>query len=216
MAKSKRLIKAEEIFNSISHGLGVLLAIAGTVLLIIFSALSDNVWAVVSCSVFGSTMIALYLASTLFHSAKKMRRKARLNHIDHSMIYLLIAGSYTPLTLVILRGALGWTLFGIIWALAIVGVVYKLFFYKGRRLERKLSAILYVCMGWLVIIAIVPLIRVANSATLWFLLAGGLSYSGGVVFYVIKKIPFGHGLFHLTILGGSICHFFAFLSTILS
>lgn len=211
MVKSKQLIKAEEIFNSISHGIGIAIAVACTSLLIVHACFAHDVWAIVSFSVFGFSMILLYSASTLFHSSRKIRKKARLNLWDHSMIYLLIAGSYTPISLVVLRGPLGWVLFGIIWTLAIIGIIYKFVFYSGKRSERRLSAILYVCMGWIVLIAIVPLIRNAPVPTLWFLLAGGLSYSSGVIFYIKKRIPFGHGLFHLTILGGTICHFFAFL-----
>lgn len=127
------------------------------------------------------------------------------------MIYVLIAGTYTPVTLVTLRGPFGWTIFGIIWGIAVIGVIYKLFFYNGTSQERKLSAWLYVAMGWIIIIAVVPLIKNSSGATLWFLLAGCLSYCAGVAFYLIKRIPFGHGIWHISILGGTICHFFAFL-----
>lgn len=211
MKKNKRLIKAEEIFNSISHGFGVIIAIACLVLLVVFSAIEGNVWKIVSFSIFGSSMIAVYVSSTLFHSTKDLRKKSRLNIFDHSMIYILIAGTYTPISLVTLNGAFGWVIFGIIWGVALIGVVYKLFFYKGTAQERKLSAWLYVAMGWIIIIAIVPLIKNASSTTLWFLLAGCLSYSAGVLFYLFKQIPFGHGIWHITILGGTTCHFFAFL-----
>lgn len=211
MKKNKRLIKAEEIFNSLSHAVGVLIAIACLVLLVVFSAIEGNVWKIVSFSIFGSSMIAVYVSSTLFHSTKDLRKKSRLNIFDHSMIYILIAGTYTPISLVTLKGAFGWVIFGIIWGVALIGVIYKLFFYKGTAQERKLSAWLYVAMGWIIIIAIVPLIKNASSTTLWFLLAGCLSYSVGVLFYLIKSIPFGHGIWHITILGGTTCHFFAFL-----
>ncbi len=211
MGKTKRLIKAEEIFNSISHGVGVLIAIACLVLLVVFSSIEGNVWKIVSFSIFGSSMISLYISSTLYHSTKNLRKKSRRNILDHSMIYVLIAGTYTPVSLVILHGAFGWVIFGIIWSMAIIGVVYKLFFYGGGSSERKLSAWLYVGMGWVILIAIVPLIRNASGITLWFLLSGCFSYSAGIMFYLIKKIPFGHGIWHLTILGGTICHFFAFL-----
>ncbi|MDD2345908.1 MAG: hemolysin III family protein [Bacteroidales bacterium] len=211
MKKNKRLIKAEEIFNSLSHAVGVLIAIACLVLLVVFSAIEGNVWKIVSFSIFGSSMIAVYVSSTLFHSTKDLRKKSRLNIFDHSMIYILIAGTYTPISLVTLKGAFGWVIFGIIWGVALIGVIYKLFFYKGTAQERKLSAWLYVAMGWIIIIAIVPLIKNASSTTLWFLLAGCLSYSVGVLFYLVKSIPFGHGIWHITILGGTTCHFFAFL-----
>lgn len=211
MVKSKRLIKAEEIFNSASHAVGVVIAIACLVLLVIFSAINGNPWLIVSVSIFGSSMIALYIASTIFHASKNLRKKSKRNVWDHSMIYVLIAGTYTPISLVCLRETYGWIIFGIIWAMAITGVIYKLFFYSGTKQERKISAWLYVIMGWTIIAAIIPLIQQVPSTTLWFLLAGCLSYSSGVAFYLVKKIPFGHGVFHLTIIGGSVCHFFAFL-----
>lgn len=209
--KSKRLIKAEELFNSISHGVGVMLAIAALVLLVVFASIEGNPWKIVSFSIFGSSLIAVFISSTLFHGTKNLRKKSRRNLLDHSMIYILIAGTYTPITLVTLRGAVGWTIFGIIWGLAIVGVVYKLFYYKGGSFERKLSAWLYVAMGWLIIFAIIPLIKNASPIVLWFLLAGCLSYCAGVAFYLVKRIPFGHGIWHLTILAAAVCHFFAFL-----
>jgi len=209
--KSKKLIKAEELFNSISHGVGVLIAIACLVLLIVFASIDGSVWKIVSFSIFGSTMIAVYISSTLFHSTKDLRKKSKRNIFDHSMIYLLIAGSYTPICLVILNGLLGWIIFGIIWGLAICGIIYKLFFYGGGAQERKISAWLYVAMGCLIFVAIWPLINNASGISLWFLFGGCLSYGAGVTFYLIKNIPFGHGIWHLAILGGSICHFFAFL-----
>ncbi|MDD2635277.1 MAG: hemolysin III family protein [Bacteroidales bacterium] len=211
MKKSKKLVKAEELFNSISHGIGVLIALACLVLLVVFASIDGNVWEIVSFSIFGTTMIALYISSTLYHSSKNLRKKSKRNILDHSMIYVLIAGTYTPICLVTLHGTLGWVLFGIIWGVAVIGVIYKLFFYGGSVHERKISAWLYVGMGWIILIAIVPLIRNASSITLIFLLAGCLSYSSGIAFYLIKSIPFGHGIWHLTILGGTICHFFAFL-----
>jgi len=209
MGKSIKIRKAEEIANSVSHAIGIVLAIAGVTLLVIFGALYGTVWHIVSFSVFGASMITLYLASTLFHGAKNLRLKVKLNKFDHSAIYLLIAGSYTPIALVSLRGWVGWTIFGLIWALAIAGIIYKIWFYSSK--WRKLSTWLYVVMGWLVIVAIVPVIENVPETSLWFLLAGGLSYTAGVVFYLYHRIPFFHLVFHLFILGGSICHFFAFL-----
>jgi hemolysin III len=211
MNKSPKLIKSEEIFNSISHGIGVLISIACLVLLVVFASIEGNVWKIISFSVFGSAMISLYISSTLYHSTKNLRKKSRRNLLDHSMIYILIAGSYTPISLVIIQGVFGWVIFGIIWGLAILGVIYKLFFYGGNSQERKLSAWLYVGMGLIIIMAIVPLIRNTSGITLWFLFAGCLSYISGVAFYLIRSIPFGHGIWHLTILGGTTCHFFAFL-----
>ncbi|MDD4148750.1 MAG: hemolysin III family protein [Bacteroidales bacterium] len=206
-----KLIKAEELFNSISHGIGVLIAIACFVLLVVFASIQGDVWKIVSFSIFGSTMIAVYISSTLYHSSKDLRKKSKRNIFDHSMIYTLIAGTYTPISLVTLHGTFGWIMFGIIWGLAVSGIIYKLLFYGGSAQERKISAWLYVVMGCIIIVAIGPLIRSESATTLWFLLAGCLSYGAGVAFYLIKSIPFGHGVWHLTILGGTICHFFAFL-----
>lgn len=207
--KGKKLIRAEEIANTISHGIGVILAIAGVTLLTFFGSVYGNVWHIVSFAVFGVSMIILYLASTLFHGTKKLRLKAKLNKLDHSAIYILIAGSYTPLALISLRGWIGWTIFGLIWSLALAGIVFKIWFYYSR--WRKLSTWLYVTMGWLIIVAIVPVIENVPNTSLWFLLAGGLSYTAGAIFYLYPKVPFFHLVFHLFILGGSVCHFFAFL-----
>ena len=209
--KTKRLKKSEEIFNTLSHAFGVLIALAALVILTVYAALYGNVWHIVSYSIFGITMIALYLASTIYHGSKDIRKKIKRNLFDHSMIYILIAGSYTPICMVVLHGALGWVLFGVIWSVAIAGVIYKLFFYSGKPKERKISAWLYMAMGWIAITVIIPLIINAPAITLWFLLAGGLSYCAGVIFYLWEKLPFAHGVFHLFILGGSVCHFFAFL-----
>jgi hemolysin III len=201
--------KQEEIANSLSHGLGILLAIAGLVVLLIYGANYGDAWYLVGYSIFGSSMILLYTASTLYHSATKPRRKYYLHKFDHSAIYILIAGSYTPVLLTALRGTIGWVLFGLVWALAIAGMVYKIWFYTKK--WRKLSAYLYIVMGWLIVIAIYPLIQKVPATSLWFLLAGGLSYSLGVIFYIKKHLRFGHLVFHLFVLGGSISHFFAFL-----
>ena len=209
MTQKKKLKRAEEIANSISHGIGIGLAVAGVALLVVFGAIYGNIWHIVSFSIFGASMILLYLASTLFHGVKKPRLKFILNKFDHSAIYILIAGSYTPLALISLRGWVGWTIFGLIWSLAIAGIVYKVWFHSAK--WRTLSAWLYVAMGWLVIFAIVPVIHNVPNRSLWFLLAGGLSYTGGVAFYLFQRVPFFHLVFHLFILGGSVCHFFAFL-----
>jgi len=208
--KKSKLIKKEEIANSISHGIGIAIAIAVVTILVVFGAIYGTVWHVVSFSVFGACMITLYIASTLFHGAKKLRLKYKLNKVDHSAIYLLIAGTYTPIALVALHhNWIGWSLFGLIWALAIAGIVYKIWFYQSK--WTKLSTWLYVIMGWLILIAVYPIIKNVPNTSLWFLLAGALSYNAGVFFFVNHKIPFSHFVFHLFILGGSICHFFAFL-----
>lgn len=207
--ENKKLIKAEELANSISHGIGIALAIAGVTLLTTFGAFYGNAWHIVSFAVFGVSMIVLYLASTLYHGVSKPSLKEKLNKFDHSAIYILIAGSYTPIALISLRGWVGWTIFGLIWSLAIAGIIFKIWFYTPKL--RNISTLLYVAMGWLVLFAIVPVIQNVPNTSLWFLFAGGLSYTGGVIFYLFPKIPFFHLVFHLFILGGSVCHFFAFL-----
>lgn len=207
--KSKKRIKYEEIVNSSSHGIGVLLAIAGTTLLAIWAALYGNAWHIVSYSIFGAGMIVLYSASTVFHGAKNLRKKYHLNKFDHSSIYVLIAATYTPFSLVGIKGTFGWVIFGLVWAMAICGIVFKVWFYSTK--WRYLSTWLYLAMGWTGIIAIVPIVQNLPNISLWFLLAGGLSYSLGVVFYLSRNIPYGHGIFHLFIIGGSICHFFSLI-----
>lgn len=194
----------EEKLNIISHGIGLLLSLPALVLLVVFSSLKGDVWHIVSFSIYGTSLVILYLASTLFHSSKKQHIRNKLNVFDHASIYLLIAGTYTPFLLVILRGPWGWTLFGIIWGMALTGIILKLF-YTGR--YNVVSAIAYIIMGWVIIIALKPLINNLETAGLWWLLAGGISYSVGVIFYLNKKIKYNHAIFHLFVLAGSICHF---------
>jgi len=207
--KSKKQRKKEEIVNSTSHGVGIGLAIAGTALLIIWAAIYGNAWHIVSYSIFGAGMIVLYSASTIFHGTKNPRKKYHLNKFDHSSIYVLIAATYTPFSLVGIQGAFGWVIFGLVWAMAIAGIIFKIWFYSTK--WRSLSAWLYIGMGWLGIIAIMPIIEHLPNISLWFLLAGCLSYSFSVTFYLVEKIPYGHGLFHLFIIGGTTCHFFSLL-----
>lgn len=201
----------EEIANGITHGIGVLLSIAGLVLLIIFATMHGNAWHIVSFSIFGSTLIVLYLASTLYHSLPKPSVKMIFKRIDHSAIFLLIAGTYTPFTLIHLRGAWGWTIFGIIWSLAIAGIILKIFTVTRYR---KLSLILYISMGWLCVIAFNEMINKIPSLSLTLLIIGGMIYTLGVGFYIWKKLPYGHAIWHLFVLGGSTLHFFAVLSSL--
>jgi len=205
--------KTEEIFNTLSHAIGIPVSIAVISLLVIFAALNGTAWHIVSFSVFGACMLVLYTASTLFHAAKNIRKKYLLNKFDHAAIYVLIAGSYTPIALITLNGWIGWTLFGIVWTLAVAGLVFKIWFYNQRM--RKVSAWLYVAMGWLIVAAIVPLIKSTPSDALWFLFIGGVSYTIGALFYLQKKKRFTHFIFHLFVLGGSICHFFCFLMLVI-
>ncbi len=205
--KSAQTRKYEEIANSLSHGIGIMLAIAGTVLLVVRSVIHGNAWHIVTYSIFGAGLINLYTASTLFHGAMNVRVKYLLNRFDHSSIYILIAATYTPFSLVGINGAFGWVIFGLVWAMAVAGVIFKIWFYSPK--YRTISAWLYVVMGWLGIIAVVPIVRNVPNTSLWFLLAGCLAYFASIVFYLKDDIPFGHGVFHLFIIGGSVCHFFS-------
>ncbi len=200
--------KRDEIFNSVTHGVGIAIAIAITVLLVVRAAIQGNIWHIVSFSIFGIGSIIVYTSSTIFHAIYTPRLKHKWNKLDHSAIYILIAATYTPITLVTLKGGIGWVIFGIVWVMAIAGVIFKLFFYTAKL--RKLSTVLYLIMGWVIIAAIVPVIKNTPAPTLWFLLAGCLSYSMGPVFYLWRSKPYMHGIFHLFVLGGTICHFFGF------
>jgi len=204
----KRRTKGDEILNSVSHGVGIGLSIAATVLLIVKASLYGTAWHIVSFSIFGVGMILLYTSSTLYHGAYNPKLKRKLNKLDHSSIYVLIAATYTPITLVTLRGPWGWSIFGIIWGLAIAGVIFKVWFYTAKL--RVLSTILYMVMGWVIIIAIVPVLKYTPPVTLWFLLAGCISYTLSPFFYLWRSKPYLHGVFHFFILGGTICHFFGF------
>lgn len=209
MERRRWVLYLHEILNSITHGIGVLLSIAGLVLLLVFAATTGygDAWKYVSFSVYGASLIVLFSASTLYHGIQNRRIKGFLNLFDHAAIFVLIAGTYTPFMLVNLRGPWGWSIFGVIWGLAIAGVVFKLFFYSDRM--RLLSAVIYVLMGWIILIAIRPLIREVPVGGLYWLLAGGLFYSLGIVFYLRKKNRFNHVIWHLFVLAGAISHFFS-------
>lgn len=196
----------EEIVNVITHGFGLLLSVPAMVLLVVYASLYGTVWHIVSFSIYGSTLVTLYLASTLYHAARKPKVKESLNIFDHAAIYLLIAGTYTPFLLVTLRGPWGWSLFGVVWGLAIVGVVMKFFFMSKYKV---VSAIAYVLLGWVIIIALKPLINSLDTGGLWWLMAGGISYTVGAVLYTLKKLPYHHGIFHVFVLGGSFAHWMA-------
>ncbi len=193
----------EDLANSLTAGIGVVASVAVCVILVVRASLLGDAWRIVGAAVFGATLISLYIASTLYHAVRSQRAKARLKVMDHSAIYLLIAGSYTPFTLGDLRGGWGWSLFGVIWGLAACGVVFKLFF-TGR--FRRVSTGIYIGMGWLVVIAIVPMIREMAPVVLGWLLAGGIVYTAGTVFYHSRRVPYAHAVWHLFVLGGSMCH----------
>lgn len=210
LARSKRVIRAysmgEEVANSIIHGVGVALSVAALTLLVVYGVKSSDGIKLASGLVYGISLVLEYTASTLYHSLTSERAKHVFKILDHCGIYLLIAGSYTPFTLVTLAGRGGPTWFAIVWAIAVVGISVEAFWtYRPR----WISALAYLGMGWLVVLAIKPLVASLPVAGLWLLIAGGLAYTLGTVFYVLKKIPYMHAVWHLFVLGGSVCHFLA-------
>lgn len=206
MAMATTYTEREELANSLTHGLGTLLSVAGLVLMVVFAARYGDAWHVVSTAIFGTTLVLLYTASTLYHSLRGERLKVLLQKFDHAAIFLLIAGSYTPFALVTLRGPWGWSLFGVVWGLAVVGVTIK-FRLAGR--FRVVSTLIYIAMGWLVLVAIKPLVVALPAGGMKLLVAGGLCYTGGAVFYLWKRLPFHHAIWHLWVLAGSACHWAA-------
>ncbi|MGN8644796.1 PAQR family membrane homeostasis protein TrhA [Gracilibacillus sp. HCP3S3_G5_1] len=212
MGSTHQFSVKEEIANSITHGIGMALSIAGLVILIVYSSLYGSAWHIVSFTLFGVTMVLLYTSSTMLHSLPKGKAKNVFEILDHSSIYFFIAGSYTPFLLVVIRGWEGWTLFGIIWGLAIAGTVFKAFFVKKFLI---ISTLLYVLMGWLIIFAWQPLVENLHPNGLRLLVIGGVLYTVGAIFYVWRGFNYHHALWHLFVLAGSIAHFFAVLLYVL-
>jgi len=197
-------ISREEIANVLTHGIGVIAALVGSSVLITLAAIYGDSWQLASVIVFGITLLLLYTASTLYHAIQYPALKRRLQVLDHCAIYLLIAGTYTPFTFIGLRGPWGWGLFAAIWGIALIGVIFKLF-YTGR--FDLLSTIIYIAMGWLVVIVIKPMWQNHDGFTLFLLFAGGLFYTLGTFFYHRESIPYSHAIWHLFVLAGSTCHF---------
>ena len=198
----------EEIANSITHGIGAILSIAALSVLVVFASQHKDAWRIVSFSIYGATLFLLYLTSTLYHAFTHEKLKKFFRLMDHSCIYLLIAGTYTPPTLIAMRGAWGWTLFGLIWTMAAAGLVFKVF-NMGK--YQFISVVIYIIMGWLAIIAIKPMLAALPAGMFAWFLAGGLFYTFGVVFYAWEELPYNHAIWHLFVLGGSITHFFGIL-----
>jgi len=196
----------EELANSITHGVGLALSLAGLVLLTTFSCLRGDAWLVTGTTIFGVSLVALYTTSTLYHSFRAVEVKRLLRKFDHAAIFLLIAGSYTPFLLVTLRGPWGWSLFGVVWSLAAVGIALK-FRYAGR--FRVVSTLIYIAMGWLVLTALRPLSAALPREGVWLLVVGGFCYTGGAAFYLWKRLPYHHAVWHLCVMGGSACHWAA-------
>lgn len=197
-----------ERFNSISHLVGAALALAGLVVLVVFASLQGDWWKLISFSVYGASLFLLYTISTLYHSLRGRAKKVFMK-LDHIAIYLLIAGTYTPLTLVTLRGAWGWSLFGIIWGLAVIGIIVDSLHKKG---SRAIQMAIYLLMGWLILVAMYPLIQALPKTALVLLVLGGVFYTSGTIFYVLDaKMKHAHGIWHLFVLAGSISHYLAVL-----
>lgn len=202
----------EEVANALTHGIGALVALAAGAVLITLAAVHGDGWQLAGAIVFCVALFVLYLASTLYHAIPHPVAKARLKVLDHCAIYVLIAGTYTPFTLIGLRGAWGWSLFAVIWTLAVAGVVFKLFF-TGR--FKLVSTLIYIAMGWLVLVAIVPMTRALDAWALGWLFAGGIAYTAGTFFYMSKRIPYAHSIWHGFVIGGSACHFLAVSAQVL-
>jgi hemolysin III len=200
----KHYSPAEEMTNILSHALGLVLSMVALVLMVIRASQNGNMLQLVSVSIFGVSLIALYASSTLYHSAREASLRTRLRIIDHATIYVLIAGTYTPLTLIALGGPVGWVIFSVAWAMAFTGISLKVFFTGKFDL---VSTMMYIFMGWIIVFAIKPLMDNMSSEGLFWLFAGGVAYTTGAIIYSIRKIPFNHAIFHLFVLLGSFCHF---------
>jgi len=202
----------EEIWNGITHGIGAGLSIAGLTLLVVLAAIYGDSWRVISFAIYGSSLVLLYLASTLYHSIQIPRAKRVLQIMDHAAIYLLIAGSYTPFVLVNMRNRLGLIILGTVWGLAVAGIALRTIF-AGR--FEKAAVVGYIIMGWLVIIVFKELQAVMPAGGVALIVAGGVTYTAGVLFYAWRKLPYNHAIWHLFVMGGSLCHFFAMLFYVL-
>ena len=213
MSKLKKYTLGEEIFNSVTHGVGAGLSIAGTVLLIVFSAIYGNAWAVVSSAIYGASLIILYTMSTLYHSLTNEKAKKFFQIMDHNTIFLLIAGTYTPITLYILGGVVGWVLFGIVWGAAVIGITANSINLEKAKIP---SIFCYVATGWVIIFAIKPLMAKIPFISGLFLIIGGAFYTLGIIFYAIKKVKYFHSVWHLFTIGGSVFHYFSILLAVIN
>lgn len=194
----------EEVAHSVTHGLGLLLSLWGLTILVAAASLRGDVWHIVGCSIFGTTLVLLYAASTLYHATPGSRAKRVFQRFDHAAIFLLIAGTYTPFTLVSLRGGWGWTLLALVWALAILGIVLQV---TVPSWAKRISVPLYLAMGWLGVFAAEPLARSVHPDGLTLLILGGVTYTLGVIFYAWRRLPYNHAVWHVFVMAGSVCHF---------
>jgi hemolysin III len=200
------VVVREEIANSVTHGLGLLASLVGAFVLVSLGVERGETWQAVSAAVYGFTLVALYTASTLYHALKATRARRVLRVLDHCAIYLLIAGTYTPIALVGLRGGWGWTLFGLAWGFAAVGIIFKIL---ATERFAVLCTVAYVLMGWLCIVAVKPMFMLLSPGALALLVAGGVLYTAGLVFYLSNRVPYSHAVWHLFVVAGSVCHYLA-------
>lgn len=196
----------EELVNAITHGIGAILSVAGLITLLIVSISDGDIWRITSLSIYGASLTILYLASTLYHSFHHPKTKHYLKIFDHSAIYVLIAGSYTPFALVTLREHGGFTLFFVLWGITVVGIIFKLFFVKRFTV---ISTLLYVAMGWMAVFVYEPLLQHFDMNGIYLIVAGGIIYTLGTIFFLWEKLPYNHSIWHLFVMGGSLCHFLA-------
>ncbi|WP_407672846.1 PAQR family membrane homeostasis protein TrhA [Pectinatus frisingensis] len=204
MTKSTINTVLEEKINAITHGIGTFFAVIALVLLILQAYFSGGRWQMIAAIVYGVSLVLLYLASTLYHSFSRQHVKSVLKFFDHAAIYILIAGNYTPFTLIPLHGKFGWSIFALVWGLALVGIIFKIFFVKRFK---YFSTICYLLMGWMAVLMVKPLLAVLPAAAIYWLVAGGILYTIGTVFYLDKQIPYNHAVWHLFVIGGSVSHF---------
>ena len=195
---------AERLFNSITHGIGFVLSVVALILMVVYASYNSDAWSIVGVSIFGTTLILLYMSSTLYHAFPKGRLKQIFQLLDQSIIYLLIAGTYTPVLLITLRNPLGWTVFGLVWAMAIGGITHRIFFFDKLKF---LTLVSYITMGWLSLIVFKSILKAAPTELVVWLLIGGVFYTGGLIFYRWERLPFNHAIWHLFVLGGSFSHF---------
>ena len=207
----KARLSLEEILNAVTHGIGAALAVAALVGMLVYYA-AGGVWHTTSCIIYGVSLILLYLASTLYHSFTNEHLKAIFKFVDHASIYILIAGNYTPFVLIPLHGSLGWTIFGIVWGLAALGIVFQIFFVKRFRI---LGTLCYLGMGWFAVVMVRPLLALLPAAAIWWLVAGGVLYTVGAVFYLVRRIPYNHVIWHLFVMAGSAAHFWSIFHYVL-
>ncbi len=198
----------EEVFNTVTHGVGLVLSIIGLVALVVIATGAGDPWQIVGVSVFGASLVLLYGASTLYHGVPSRKAKRVLRHIDHTAIYLLIAGTYTPFMLVTMRGPWGWAIFGVVWGLALLGIGFQ---YTHLHRWEIARVVLFVVMGWTLVIGVVPFVQRTHPGGIALIAAGGAAYTGGIVFYAWHRLPHNHAIWHVCVLAGSVCHFLAVL-----